>query len=83
MRRLEIKTANGFKVDVPSLDYETFDRLRHRITSSSGLFIPPDENSRFIIERRLMPRLRVRGSQSFPDYLDTLDEGELALPVNA
>ena len=60
-----------------TLDQETFKKLRHRITDASGIFVPDDENSRFILERRLAGRLRLRGLSSFKEYESTLDEPEM------
>jgi chemotaxis protein methyltransferase CheR len=61
----------------PALDAVTFQRLRARITATSGLFVLADENSRFVLERRLQPRLRQRGLRSFADYEATIDAGEM------
>jgi chemotaxis protein methyltransferase CheR len=61
----------------PPLDEATFHVLRRRIVEASGIFIAPDENARFILERRLVPRLRVKGLTSFYDYVSTMDEPEL------
>lgn len=61
----------------PALDAATFQRLRARITEASGLFVLADENSRFVLERRLQPRLRLRGLLSFADYEATMDAGEM------
>ena len=59
------------------LDATTFQRLRARITSASGIFVLADENSRFLLERRLQPRLRQRGLVSFADYEAMMDAGEM------
>lgn len=67
----------GARTQEPSLDEETFLSLRERITSASGIYIVADENSRFLIERRLAPRLRLRGNKSFAAYVESLDEQEL------
>lgn len=61
----------------PALDAATFQRLRARITAASGIFVLGDENSRFVLERRLQPRLRQRGLRSFSDYETTMDAGEM------
>ena len=61
----------------PALAAATFQRLRARITATSGLFVLADENSRFVLERRLQPRLRQRGLRSFADYEATMDAGEM------
>ncbi|HKP13759.1 MAG TPA: protein-glutamate O-methyltransferase CheR [Blastocatellia bacterium] len=61
----------------PVLDAATFQRLRARITSASGILVLADENSRFLLERRLQPRLRQRGTVSFADYEAMIDTGEL------
>jgi hypothetical protein len=60
-----------------ALDQATFQKLRDRITSASGIFVPDDENSRFILERRLLVRLRLRGISSFEVYESALDEAEM------
>jgi chemotaxis protein methyltransferase CheR len=60
-----------------ALDQATFQKLRNRITSASGIFVPDDENSRFILERRLLARLRLRGISSFEVYEITLDDSEM------
>ena len=60
-----------------ALDQATFQRLRNRITDMSGIFVPDDENSRFILERRLIARLRLRGLSSFEVYEGTLDDSEM------
>jgi len=65
------------------LDEQTFESLRRRITKSSGIFVPTDDNSRFVLERRLAPRLRLRGVTSFQDYERILDEQELDLMLDA
>jgi chemotaxis protein methyltransferase CheR len=39
--------------------------------------VPDDENSRFILERRLLARLRLRGLSSFEVYESTLDDSEM------
>ena len=61
----------------PVLDEATFQNLRRRITSASGIYVLSDENSRFLLERRLMPRLRQRGLTSFVEYESLLDNDEL------
>lgn len=60
-----------------ALDQATFQKLRSRITDVSGIFVPNDENSRFILERRLLARLRLRGLSSFEVYESTLDDSEV------
>ena len=60
-----------------TLDQATFQKLRYRITDASGIFVPDDENSRFILERRLLARLRLRGLSSFEVYESTLDDPEM------
>jgi chemotaxis protein methyltransferase CheR len=60
-----------------ALDQATFQKLRSRITDVSGIFVPNDENSRFILERRLLARLRLRGLSSFEVYENTLDDSEV------
>ncbi|MFL6278105.1 MAG: CheR family methyltransferase [Blastocatellia bacterium] len=61
----------------PALDAATFQRLRARITAASGIFVLADENSRFVLERRLQPRLRQRGLLSFTDYEAGIDATEM------
>jgi chemotaxis protein methyltransferase CheR len=61
----------------PALDAATFQRLRARITAASGILVLGDDNSRFVLERRLQPRLRQRGVRSFYDYESTMDAGEM------
>ncbi|MEN3332026.1 MAG: chemotaxis protein methyltransferase CheR [Blastocatellia bacterium] len=61
----------------PALDSATFQRLRARITAASGIFVLGDENSRFVLERRLQSRLRQRGLLSFAAYDATMDAGEM------
>jgi chemotaxis protein methyltransferase CheR len=60
-----------------ALDAATFQRLRARITTASGIFVLADENSRFVLERRLQPRLRQRGLLSFVDYEAGIDAAEM------
>ena len=59
------------------LDAATFERLRARITAASGILVLGDDNSRFLLERRLQPRLRQRGLVSFADYEAMMDLGEM------
>ena len=73
--RSKTKTAAASRG--PVLDAATFQRLRSRITSASGIFVLADENARFLLERRLQPRLRQRGLISFADYEAMMDAGEL------
>ena len=73
--RSKIETATTERG--PALDAATFQRLRARITAASGIFVLADENSRFVLERRLQPRLRQRGLRSFSDYETTMDAGEM------
>jgi chemotaxis protein methyltransferase CheR len=75
----EAKTRTSKKIQAkgPELDEATFQHLRQRITSASGIYVVADENSRFLLERRLAPRLRVRGLTSFSEYESSLDEKEL------
>ena len=68
--------GRGNSIDY-ALDQATFLRLRDRITSASGIFVPDDENSRFILERRLLARLRLRGISSFEAYEASLDDAEM------
>ena len=71
------KTETAANGRGPALDDATFQRLRARITAASGIFVLGDENSRFVLERRLQPRLRQRGLRSFSDYETTMDAGEM------
>ena len=59
------------------LDEATFQAFRGRITAASGLYIPSDENSRYLLERRLAPRLRLRGLASYAEYAAAIDPQEL------
>jgi len=56
------------------LDAETFLGLRDLIAGASGIDF--DENSRYIVERRLMPRLRALRIDDFAAYYRTLLFGE-------
>jgi chemotaxis protein methyltransferase CheR len=71
------KTKTAVASRGPVLDAATFERLRSRITSASGIYVLGDENSRFLLERRLQPRLRHRGLISFADYEAMMDAGEM------
>jgi chemotaxis protein methyltransferase CheR len=71
------KTETATTQRGPALDAATFQRLRARITAASGIFVLGDENSRFVLERRLQPRLRQRGLLSFAEYEATMDAGEM------
>lgn len=73
----KIKTSNDIRPKGPTLDEPTFHNLRRRITNASGIYVLGDENSRFLLERRLASRLRVNGVTSFSDYESILDEKEL------
>jgi chemotaxis protein methyltransferase CheR len=77
MDGMDMKTGQGMRPRGPALDETTFEALRQRITTASGIYIPADENSRFVLERRLSPRLRTRGLTSFTDNESGLDEREL------
>jgi chemotaxis protein methyltransferase CheR len=77
MGGVKIRTNNDIRAKGPTLDEATFHNLRRRITDASGIHVIADENSRFLLERRLAPRLRVHGVTSFSDYESTLDEKEL------
>jgi chemotaxis protein methyltransferase CheR len=67
----------------PILDDTTFYRLRERITASSGIYVLTDASSRFILERRLAPRLRVKGAVSFAEYERSLDDAEIDAILDA
>ncbi len=71
------------KLKGPELDSKTFERLRGRITTTSGIYVARDENARFILERRLAPRLRVRGVTSYSDYEKLLDGEEMDAMLDA
>lgn len=77
MGGVKIKAGNDIQAKGPTLDDATFHSLRRRITDASGIHVIADENSRFLLERRLAPRLRVQGVTSFSEYESTLDEKEL------
>lgn len=83
MGELNLNAGKGFLSEGPSLDREIFDHLRQRITTASGIYVPSDESSRFVIERRLRPRLRARGALSFSDYISTLDAEEMEQMLDA
>ncbi|HVF88541.1 MAG TPA: protein-glutamate O-methyltransferase CheR [Blastocatellia bacterium] len=83
MKDTPITSSKGQRPAGPALDEQTFERLRRRITRSSGIFVPTDGNSRFILERRLAPRLRYRGVTSFQEYERLLDEQEMDLMLDA
>ncbi|HXG92991.1 MAG TPA: protein-glutamate O-methyltransferase CheR [Blastocatellia bacterium] len=74
---MKTRSENQSRAKGPALDAVTFHKLRERITAASGIYIAEDENSRFILERRLLPRLRVRGLTSFSDYESAIDEKEM------
>ena len=78
MDRMSAKKEKEGRSKGPVLDEATFQNLRRRITSASGIYVLSDENSRFLLERRLMPRLRQRGLTSFVEYESLLDKDELA-----
>ena len=72
-------TSNAHKENSPSkpmLEEATFQALRGRISAASGLYIPSDENARYLLERRLAPRLRQRGVTSYADYVAAIDQAE-------
>lgn len=73
---MRTRTDEGIRQKGPVLDEATFQLLRQRITSASGIYIIGDENSRFLLERRLRPLLRQRGLTSFAKYEAALDEKE-------
>jgi chemotaxis protein methyltransferase CheR len=83
MVELNLKTGKSLLSEGPSLDVEVFDGLRRRITLASGIYVPSDESSRFVIERRLRPRLRARGAISFSDYIGALDAEEMEQMLDA
>lgn len=62
------------KATGPRLDAETFLGLRDLIASSSGIDF--DENSRYIVERRLLPRLQALRLDDFAGYYRALLFGE-------
>jgi chemotaxis protein methyltransferase CheR len=76
MDQVSTRIEDGIRQRGPTLDETTFQLLRRRITSASGIYILGDENSRFLLERRLRPRLRQRGLTSFAEYEAALDEKE-------
>jgi chemotaxis protein methyltransferase CheR len=77
MGGVKIKTSNEIQAKGPTLDEATFHNLRRRITNASGIHVTADENSRFLLERRLASRLRIHGVTSFSEYESILDEKEL------
>ena len=76
MDQVSTRIEDGTRQRGPTLDETTFQLLRRRITSASGIYVLGDENSRFLLERRLRPRLRLRGLTSFASYEAALDEKE-------
>ena len=76
MDQVSTRLEDGIRQRGPTLDETTFQLLRRRITSASGIYILGDENSRFLLERRLRPQLRRRGLTSFAEYEAALDEKE-------
>jgi chemotaxis protein methyltransferase CheR len=77
MNRMTAKIEREARSKGPALDEATFQSLRRRITTASGIYVLSDENSRFLLERRLAPRLRRRGLNSFIEYEALLDDEEL------
>jgi chemotaxis protein methyltransferase CheR len=77
MDQMSAKIEKEGRAKGPMLDEATFQALRRRITSASGIYVLSDENSRFLLERRLTPRLRQRGLTSFAEYEALLDNDEL------
>ena len=77
MGGVKITTRDDIRAKGPALDEATFHDLRRRITNASGIYVIADENSRFLLERRLAPRLRIKGLTSFSEYESSLDEKEL------
>lgn len=51
----------------PKLDADTFVMLRDRIAEYSGIFLPA--GFRFLLERRLRPRLLALGCATFDEYM--------------
>jgi chemotaxis protein methyltransferase CheR len=65
------------QTDGVRLDERTFLKLRERILDSSGILIGDDDTARLLLEKRLSQRLRQHGLNSFAEYEDGLNEGEL------
>jgi len=59
------------------LDENTFLKLRKRILESSGILVGDDETARLVLERRLSERVRILGLDSFVQYEERLNDGEL------
>jgi chemotaxis protein methyltransferase CheR len=59
------------------LDESTFLKLRERILESSGILVGGDESARLVLERRLSQRVRLKGLDSFVQYEEGLNDGEL------
>ena len=55
----------------PEMDTEEFLRMSARIRKHCGLSF--DEGSKFVVERRLRPRLEALGIESFCDYRQLLE----------
>lgn len=53
-----------------SLREETFRRLRDTIYEESGIFIP--DSKKYLVEKKLAPRVRARGLAGFDEYLELL-----------
>jgi chemotaxis protein methyltransferase CheR len=77
------ETDKAMRSKGTALDARSFEDLRCRITAASGIYVPADETSRFVIERRLQPRLRLRGATSFGDYIALLDGDEMDAMLDA
>jgi chemotaxis protein methyltransferase CheR len=65
------------RTDGPRLDERTFLKLRERILEASGILIGDDEPARLQLERRLTQRMRQQGANSFAEYEEGLNDGEL------
>ncbi len=59
---------------------DTFRRLRDIIYEESGIFIP--DTKKYLVEKKLSPRLGARGLAGFDQYLELLSSGRNAEELN-
>jgi len=67
----------GLRTNRFKLDESTFLRLRARIVDASGILVGDDEAARLALERRLSDRVLKQGLNSFVQYEEKLNDGEL------
>ena len=58
---------------VLTLRPETFKRLRNIIYEESGIFIP--DTKKYLVEKKVAPRVEARGLSGFDEYLQVLESG--------